>query len=88
MELVGSTAIEDKLQVNVGRTLCQMRDAGIKTWVLTGDKVGTAIMIGFACELLQQSMHQVVIEEYDDAHKKRTRSDILQFMNQKFKLEH
>jgi len=63
MTLVGVTAIEDKLQRNVGLTLSRLRDAGIKTWVLTGDKVGTAVNIGFACELLTQDMEQVYIKE-------------------------
>jgi phospholipid-translocating ATPase len=63
MTLLGATAIEDKLQVNVGRTLVQMQNANIRTWVLTGDKVGTAIQIGFTCELLQVSMFQISVEE-------------------------
>jgi len=66
MEIHGATAIEDKLQVNVGKCLTEMRNADIRTWVLTGDKVGTAIMIGFACELLTEDMHQVKVEERDE----------------------
>lgn len=46
LELVGCSAIEDKLQVNVGKTIADMKSAGIKVWVLTGDKVETAINIG------------------------------------------
>jgi P-type E1-E2 ATPase len=48
LELVGSTAIEDKLQDGVPETIKYIRDAGIKVWVLTGDKVETAINIGFS----------------------------------------
>lgn len=33
-----------------------MRDAGIKVWVLTGDKVETAVNIGFSSGLLDQDM--------------------------------
>jgi P-type E1-E2 ATPase len=47
--LVGSTAIEDKLQDEVGEVIEFIREAGIKLWVLTGDKVETAINIGFSC---------------------------------------
>ena len=43
MTLVGSTAIEDKLQDQVQDTIVSLRQAGIKVWVLTGDKVETAI---------------------------------------------
>jgi len=60
--LLGVTAIEDQLQENVGRKLRALQDAHIKVWVLTGDKVGTAMMIGLACELLQESMYNIVIE--------------------------
>jgi P-type E1-E2 ATPase len=54
--LVGSTAIEDKLQDGVGDTIQAFKDAGIKVWVLTGDKVETAINIGFSCKLLDNEM--------------------------------
>jgi len=50
--LIGSTAIEDKLQDEVADTISFMKDAGIKVWVLTGDKVETAINIGVSAGLL------------------------------------
>lgn len=62
-ELVGSTAIEDKLQEDVGRTIHDIKRAGIKVWVLTGDKVETAINIGFACRLLSNDMNIFIIKE-------------------------
>ena len=43
MTLVGSTAIEDRLQDSVQDTIVSLKEAGIKIWVLTGDKVETAI---------------------------------------------
>jgi len=33
-----------------------MREAGIRVWVLTGDKVETAINIGFSAGLLDETM--------------------------------
>jgi len=64
LELVGATAIEDKLQDEVDVTINKFQEAGIKVWVLTGDKVETAINIGFACGLLNDSMqHLKVIEK-------------------------
>lgn len=33
-----------------------MKDAGVKVWVLTGDKLETAKNIGFSCNLLNQEM--------------------------------
>lgn len=40
MVLLGVTAIEDKLQDGVPQTIANLVLAGIKIWVLTGDKQG------------------------------------------------
>ena len=56
LTIVGITAIEDKLQVGVPETIASLARAGIKTWVLTGDKVETAINIGYSCKLLTEEM--------------------------------
>lgn len=40
MSLLGATAIEDKLQDGVPQTIANLSLAGIKLWVLTGDKQG------------------------------------------------
>lgn len=47
MQLVGVTAIEDKLQDGVPQTIASLQTAGIKIWVLTGDKQGK-LVIGFS----------------------------------------
>lgn len=44
--LAGCSAIEDKLQEDVGATIRDIKKAGVNVWVLTGDKVETAINIG------------------------------------------
>lgn len=59
--LIGGTAIEDRLQDGVPDTIALLADAGIKLWVLTGDKVETAINIGFSCNLLNNDMDLVVL---------------------------
>jgi len=56
MTLVGSTAIEDRLQDDVQETIVSLKAAGIKIWVLTGDKIETAIQIGFATGLLNDEI--------------------------------
>ena len=61
-KLLGSTAIEDKLQVDVGNTIHDLKRAGIKVWVLTGDKVETAINIGYSCRLLSDEMETFILE--------------------------
>lgn len=60
--LVGSTAIEDKLQDEVAETISFIKDAGIKLWVLTGDKIETAINIAFSCALLNPEMETFIID--------------------------
>ncbi|KAJ7970838.1 Phospholipid-transporting ATPase [Quillaja saponaria] len=59
--LLGATAVEDKLQKGVPQCIDKLAQAGIKLWVLTGDKMETAINIGYACSLLRQDMKQIVI---------------------------
>ena len=61
-ELLGSTAIEDKLQEDVDKAIFSMKSAGIKVWVLTGDKIKTAINIGFSCKLLNEKMELYLID--------------------------
>ena len=52
LQLQGATAIEDKLQDGVPEVLADLRSAGVKVWMLTGDKVGTAKNIATACNIL------------------------------------
>ncbi|KAG9133525.1 hypothetical protein Leryth_019437 [Lithospermum erythrorhizon] len=59
--LLGATAVEDKLQEGVPDCIDKLAQAGIKIWVLTGDKMETAINIGYACSLLRQGMKQIII---------------------------
>ena len=65
LEVVGATAIEDALQEGVPETIEMIRKAGIAMWVLTGDKVDTAINIGFSSKLLDPDMHQILIDGGD-----------------------
>ncbi|CAH1637369.1 unnamed protein product [Spodoptera littoralis] len=63
------TAIEDKLQDGVPETIANLSMAGIKVWVLTGDKQETAINIGYSCQLLTDDMAEVFVIDgasYDD----------------------
>ncbi|KAI3332357.1 P-type ATPase [Xylariaceae sp. AK1471] len=51
LDLVGATAIEDKLQVGVPETIDKLRRANIKIWMLTGDKRETAINIAHSARI-------------------------------------
>ncbi|XP_054549002.1 phospholipid-transporting ATPase IK isoform X1 [Talpa occidentalis] len=61
LQLLGATAIEDKLQDGVPETIQCLKQGNIKIWVLTGDKQETAVNIGFACHLLSENM--LILEE-------------------------
>lgn len=56
LHLLGASAIEDRLQDGVPETIATLLKAGIKIWVLTGDKQETAINIGYSCQLLREDM--------------------------------
>lgn len=51
MTLLGATAIEDKLQSRVPETIASLSLAGIKIWVLTGDKQGGLVVLIETCRL-------------------------------------
>ncbi|XP_074547885.1 phospholipid-transporting ATPase VD [Halichoeres trimaculatus] len=53
LTLLGTTGILDRLQEEVPETIEALQRAGIKVWVLTGDKKETAINIAYACKLLR-----------------------------------
>ncbi|XP_022144115.1 phospholipid-transporting ATPase 1-like isoform X2 [Momordica charantia] len=61
LKLLGATAIEDKLQDGVPEAIESLRQAGIKVWILTGDKQETAISIGLSCKLLTTDMQSIII---------------------------
>ncbi|EPS65246.1 hypothetical protein M569_09532, partial [Genlisea aurea] len=65
--LIGCTAIEDKLQEGVPACIETLSRAGIKIWVLTGDKMETAINIAYACKLINNTMKQFLINSETDA---------------------
>ncbi|KAF3987453.1 hypothetical protein FT663_04447 [Candidozyma haemuli var. vulneris] len=60
-DLLGATAIEDKLQDGVSEAIDKLRRAGIKMWMLTGDKRETAINIGYSCRLIKDYSTVVVL---------------------------
>ena len=67
LSLIGGTAIEDRLQDGVPDAIALLAQAGIKLWVLTGDKVETAINIGFSCNLLDNDMDLIMVQITDDS---------------------
>ncbi|POW20980.1 hypothetical protein PSHT_02928 [Puccinia striiformis] len=75
LEILGATALEDKLQVGVPEAIEKLHEAGIKLWILTGDKLQTAIEIGYSCNLLKSTMEIMILSSDTEA---GTRSQIEQ----------
>ncbi|XP_067928556.1 probable phospholipid-transporting ATPase IIB [Watersipora subatra] len=63
LELLCLTGVEDKLQENVRPTLELLRNAGIKIWMLTGDKLETAICIGKSSKLVSKTQQLFVFKQ-------------------------
>ncbi|OZJ04952.1 hypothetical protein BZG36_01779, partial [Bifiguratus adelaidae] len=62
MRLTGATAIEDKLQQGVPDAIDRLRRAGMKIWMLTGDKRETAINIGHSCKLIRDDSKVIILD--------------------------
>ncbi|KAF9762499.1 putative phospholipid-transporting ATPase IIB [Nosema granulosis] len=63
---VGLTGVEDKLQDNVKVTLETLRNAGIKVWMLTGDKIETAISIAVSSRILTKDSFYIILDNLKD----------------------
>lgn len=61
VELLGLTGVEDKLQKDVKTSIELLRNAGVKIWMLTGDKVETAKCVAISAKLISrgQFVHQI-----------------------------
>lgn len=78
LHILGASGIEDKLQQGVPEAIESLRTAGIKVWVLTGDKQETAISIGYSSRLLTSNMSQIVINNNSKDSCRRSLEDGLQ----------
>ena len=66
MDFLCITGVEDLLQDNVAPTLEAMRQAGIKVWMLTGDKVATAICIGISAGIKGGSQDMFIMKDTEN----------------------
>lgn len=78
LQLVGATAVEDALQDNVKDTLEALRHAGIRVWVLTGDKVETALNIALACGHIPEDADKYFITQCNHPEQLNEHLDILE----------
>ncbi|KAK8957280.1 Phospholipid-transporting ATPase 1 [Platanthera zijinensis] len=77
ISILGASGIEDKLQQGVPEAIESLRQAGMKVWVLTGDKQETAISIGFSSNLLTGEMSQIIINSHSRESCKKSLGDAL-----------
>ena len=68
LHIAGATAIEDRLQRGVPETIATLAKAGIKLWVLTGDKRETAVEIGYSSHVLTPKMHVTEVKDLGELH--------------------
>lgn len=61
LELLGVTGVEDRLQKDVKPSLELLRNAGVKIWMLTGDKVETARCVAVSARLVARGQNIVTI---------------------------
>ncbi|XP_045144279.1 phospholipid-transporting ATPase IG isoform X3 [Echinops telfairi] len=75
MNLIGATAVEDKLQDQAAETIEALHAAGLKVWVLTGDKMETAKSTCYACRLFQTSTEllELTTKTIEDSERKEDR---------------
>ncbi|SCU78409.1 LAFA_0A06458g1_1 [Lachancea sp. 'fantastica'] len=57
LEILGLTGVEDKLQEDVKSSIELLRNAGIKIWMLTGDKVETARCVSISAKLVSRGQY-------------------------------
>ena len=65
MDFLCVTGVEDLLQDNVATTIDNLRNAGMKIWMLTGDKVETATCISISAGLKAKN-HKIFTLKLDD----------------------
>ena len=75
LTLLGITGVEDELQNEVGETVRDFRNAGIKFWMITGDKGPTAKTISLTTGCMTKEM-QIV-----DCHSDSIRQDFTSILN-------
>ncbi|XP_051513935.1 phospholipid-transporting ATPase IG-like isoform X2 [Myxocyprinus asiaticus] len=73
MSLIGATAVEDRLQEEAAETMEALQGAGMKVWVLTGDKMETAKSTCYACRLFQRGTEllELTVRTLEDGWTKR-----------------
>ncbi|KAK7911327.1 phospholipid-transporting ATPase [Apiospora marii] len=80
LELLGVTGVEDKLQRDVKPSLELLRNAGVKIWMLTGDKVETARCVAVSSKLVARGQYIYTVTKLK---RKDNAQDHLDFLKSK-----
>ncbi|PYI29047.1 phospholipid-transporting ATPase NEO1 [Aspergillus indologenus CBS 114.80] len=80
LELLGVTGVEDRLQRDVKPSLELLRNAGVKIWMLTGDKVETARCVAISAKLVARGQYIHTVAKVKD---KSTAQEALDFLRNK-----
>ena len=80
LELLGVTGVEDKLQRDVKPSLELLRNAGIKIWMLTGDKVETARCVAVSAKLVSRTQYIHTITHLSTSSGSSAALDTLSFL--------
>lgn len=83
LELLGVTGVEDKLQKDVKSSLELLRNAGIKIWMLTGDKVETARCVAVSAKLVSRTQYIHTITHLSTLSGPSAASDALSLLRSK-----
>ncbi|CAK7216272.1 Putative aminophospholipid-translocase [Sporothrix bragantina] len=83
LELLGVTGVEDKLQRDVKPSLELLRNAGIKIWMLTGDKVETARCVAISAKLVARGQYIYTVAKMTKRDGPRAQQDHLDFLRAK-----
>ncbi|PKY06786.1 phospholipid-transporting ATPase NEO1 [Aspergillus campestris IBT 28561] len=80
LELLGVTGVEDRLQRDVKPSLELLRNAGVKIWMLTGDKVETARCVAISAKLVARGQYIHTVAKVKD---KSNAQEALDFLRNK-----
>lgn len=83
LELLGVTGVEDKLQKDVKSSLELLRNAGIKIWMLTGDKVETARCVAVSAKLVSRTQFIHTVTHLSTASDSSAAPDTLSLLRSK-----
>lgn len=83
--LLGTTALEDKLQENVHECIEEFRRADIKVWMITGDKLETAENVGVSCRLLHEDAERMFLTEKNSKNAKNIARNVYSYIKKRIR---